>query len=62
MKFWINLFEIIEPSPRVFFFPMYFLVPKQKTEAKFQILEWNSYFVYWHRKVTDAFSAMKSLK
>ena len=61
MKFWITLFEMIEPSPCVFFFPMHFLVPTQKTEAKFQILQWNPSFAYWRRKITNAIYGMKSL-
>ena len=33
--------NIIEPSPCVLFFPTYFLVSTQKTEANFQILQMN---------------------
>ena len=39
---------------------MYSLASTQKTEANFQILQWNPYFDYWRRKDTITFSAMKS--
>ena len=35
MKFRITSFDMIEPSPCVLLFPMYFLVSTQKTEANF---------------------------
>ena len=40
---------------------MYFLVSAQKTEANFQILQWNPYLDHLRRKNTIKFSAMKSL-
>ena len=39
MKFRITLFDMIQSSPCVLFFPRYFLVLTQKTEANFQILQ-----------------------
>ena len=50
---------MIEPSPCVLSFPIYFL--SIDTEAKFEILQWNPYFDYWRRKDIIAFSAMKSV-
>ena len=40
---------------------MYFVVPAQKTEANFQIFQWNPYFDYWRRNDTITFFAIKSL-
>ena len=40
---------------------MYFLVSAQKTEANFQILQWNPYLDHLRCKNTIKFSAMKSL-
>ena len=37
IKFRITSFDMIKPLPCVLFFPMYFLVFTQKTEANFQI-------------------------
>ena len=39
MKFRITSFDMIQSSPCVLFFPMYFLALSQKTEANFQILK-----------------------
>ena len=62
MKFRITCFGMIEPLPCVLlFFPMFFLVSTQKTEATFQILQLNPYFDYDVRKNATIFSAMKSL-
>ena len=61
MKFRIVLFDMIEPSPCVMFFPMYFLVSAQKTEANFQILQLNLYFDHWRHKETITFSAVAGL-
>ena len=62
MKFRITSFDMIESSSSVLFFPMYFLVLAQKTEANFQILQLNPYFDYWLRKNTITYSAMKTLQ
>ena len=62
MKFRITSFDMIESSSCVLFFPMYFLVLTQKTEANFQILQLNPYFDYWLRKDTITYSAMKTLQ
>ena len=62
MKFRITPLDMIEPSSCILFFLMYFLVSTQKTEANFQILQFNPYFDYWLRKDTITFSAMKSLQ
>ena len=61
MKFRITSLDTIEPSSCVLFFPIYFLVSTQKSEASFQILQLNTYFDYRLRKDTIIFSAMKSL-
>ena len=62
MKFRITCFGMIKPLPCVLlFFPMFFLVSTQKTEATFQILQLNPYFDYDVRKNAIIFSAMKSL-
>ena len=61
MKFRIISLDMIEPSSCILFFPIYFLVSTQKTEANFQILQLIPYFDYWLRKDTIIFSAMKSL-
>ena len=52
MIFWITSFDMIEPSPCILLFPMYFLVLTQKPKAKFQTLQWYPYFHYWRRKDT----------
>ena len=57
MKFRITSFDMIESSPCVLFFPMYFLVSTQKTEANFEICNFDN----WRRIDAIIIFAMESL-
>ena len=60
MKLRIIWFDMMEPLPHILFFPMHFLVLRQKTEANLQILQWNPYLAYRLHKDSITFSAMES--
>ena len=62
MKFRITSFDMVESSPWVLFFLIYFLISTQETEANFPILQCNPYFDYQRRKDTIKFPAMKKFK
>ena len=54
MKLRVTLFDMIESSPCLLFFPTYFLISSQKTEAYLQISQFRfltskrySYFLLW---------------